>query len=84
MSEPTIPATTLEAHDLETSVTENPETEMREFEFKTDLVIELPLDVDPQRFFDYLVRVMIAHTEAHDGSMGGSTKWHPYTVAEDE
>lgn len=58
--------------------------DMSEFEFVTDLAIELPVDVNPKQFFDYLVRVMIAHTEAYGGYLGGATKWHPLEQVLDE
>ncbi|MGB0387992.1 MAG: hypothetical protein ACPGWR_24515 [Ardenticatenaceae bacterium] len=51
------------------------ETATEEFEFTADLAVELPTYVDPKQFFSYLARVMVAHTEAYGGFMGGETKW---------
>ena len=80
--EQTTKPSVLEDDDVTTP--EDREVEAREFEFTADLVIELPVDVEPKKFFDYLMRVMIAHTEAYEGSLGGETKWHPYDVKADE
>ncbi len=74
----------IEANEMENSGVANEQVETREFEFKADLVFELPLDVDPERFFEYLLRVMIAHTEAYDSFMGGGTNWRPYQQGDDE
>ncbi|MBI4672231.1 MAG: hypothetical protein HY741_11280 [Chloroflexi bacterium] len=84
MSDPASTFAIIKENEIENSVAENGQVETREFDFTADLVIELPLGVDPERFFEYLLRVMIAHTEAYDGSMGGSTQWHPYQQSDDE
>ena len=82
--EQTIQPTVLAVDELTISSTANAGVETQEFEFTSDLAIELPVDIDPKKFFDYLVRVMIAHTEVYGGSMGGETKWHPYEVNDHE
>ena len=74
--------TVLEQDDYATitadDIAENEDVATNEFEFTADLAVELPTHIDPNRFFDYLVRVMIAHTEAYGGFMGGGTKWNQY------
>lgn len=84
MSDLASAAAIIEANEIENPAADNEQVETREFDFNADLVFELPLDVDPERFFEYLLRVMIAHTEAYDGFMGGGTKWHPYQQSDDE
>ena len=79
--------TVLEQDDYATitaDIVENENVATNEFEFTADLAVELPTHIDPNRFFDYLVRVMIAHTEAYGGFMGGGTKWNQYEVDENE
>jgi hypothetical protein len=77
MMESTTQPTILEELDSKPLLDETSEVETCEYEFTADLAIELPVNIDPKQFFDYLMRVMIAHTEAYGGSMGGETKWQP-------
>ena len=74
----------LKQDDYATPAIENQDVALNTFEFTADLAIELPTHIDPNRFFDDLVRVMIAHTEAYSGLMGGGTKWKKYEVDENE
>ncbi len=74
----------LKQDDYATLAIENQDFVLNTFEFTADLTIELPTHLDPSRFFDDFVRVMIAHTETYDGFIGGGTKWSMYEVDENE
>jgi hypothetical protein len=51
---------------------------LTEYQFKADLIFELPTTLDPQTFFTQLITTMTTHTEAHQGHMGGSTHWQHF------
>lgn len=74
----------LKQDDYATPVIENQDIALNTFEFTADLAIELPTHINPNQFFDDFVRVMIAHTEAYGGFIGGGTKSNMYEVDENE
>lgn len=77
-------STVLEETGYQRGFFDDSDVQMNEFEFTAELVVELPEEVEPEKFFGYLMRVMIAHTEAYGGFMGGATKWNRYEANEDE
>lgn len=57
---------------------------MKEYEFLTDMVINLPESVDPDDFRDGLVDAIIAYVEAAGGKMGGGVTFREWVSPEEQ
>lgn len=71
-------------HDeIDSEENEQPEIARKEYELKIDGVVDLPLDVDPEKFFDKLFDTVIDHIEKYNAYFGGGMS-HKEWVEEEE